>query len=299
MRRVLLIGADGFIGNKLFFFLKNKGIYVEPVIKTSIAANENNKNSCTLHDIDGLLDSGPFDFCVNASGIGKVLPSFESPYIDFEAHVVNVYKILSSIKIKQPTCKFLNLSSAAVYGKASVNLLKESDSCNPESPYGMHKLYSEMVCKEFGDFFKINTCNVRIFSAYGENQRKLLFWDLWQKYLSDPQKIILHGTGDEKRDFIYIDDLVSAIYTVMLNDSFNSSVINIGNAEPVSIRKAAETFFSLMGANTEISFMHDSKIGDPSSLVSDNSIIKRYGYMQNFSFEKGLNKYIQWLQKEK
>jgi dTDP-glucose 4,6-dehydratase/UDP-glucose 4-epimerase len=96
----------------------------------------------------------------------------------------------------------------------------------PISPYGYHKLAAENLCKEFNDIYNIQTLIVRIFSAYGPGLKKLLFWDLHQKSLSS-DKVELFGTGEETRDFIFIDDLVKALELVMVNSLYENDIINI------------------------------------------------------------------------
>jgi len=77
------------------------------------------------------------------------------------------YSVLEAIRKHSPSCKFISISSAAVYGNPEVLPVSESSKVKPLSPYGWHKHYTEMICGEFYTYFKIPTCSVRIFSAYG------------------------------------------------------------------------------------------------------------------------------------
>jgi len=78
-------------------------------------------------------------------------------------------------------CKYLHISSAAVYGNPKQLPVKETDNCQPLSPYGWHKWMSELICQEYFRLYNIRSLIVRPFSVYGPGLRKQLFWDLYGK----------------------------------------------------------------------------------------------------------------------
>ena len=93
-------------------------------------------------------------------------------------NVSNVFKQLDAIRKFQPGCKYINLSSAAVYGNPESLPISEDHHLDPISPYGNHKKMAEEVCADFYTNYRIPTCSLRIFSAYGAGLQKQLFWDL-------------------------------------------------------------------------------------------------------------------------
>ena len=121
-----------------------------------------------------------FDICINASGSGSVQYSIENPQEDYRLNAKNVFEILSAISKFNTRCRFLNFSSAAVYGNPETNPVSEKTRTKPLSPYGFHKLISEQICAEFYHLNKIKTCSMRVFSSYGEGLHKQLFWDIFQ-----------------------------------------------------------------------------------------------------------------------
>ena len=94
-------------------------------------------------------------------------------------------KILVAIRDRNSSCKFINFSSAAVYGNPKFLPITENSVCKPLFPYGFHKLQSELLLTEYYNFFGLKTCSLRVFSAYGPLLKKQLFWDLYQKAIQN------------------------------------------------------------------------------------------------------------------
>ena len=253
--KYLIIGSKGFIGNKLKRCLEkaNNLVYGADVI-VDYKKNDNyflidSSNS----DFKSVFEQKQFDVCINCSGAASVPDSIEYPLRDYYLNAVNVFKILDSIKTYQKDCRFINLSSAAVYGNPSELPIKESAVIAPLSPYGIHKLQSEQICKEFYTFFNVPTCSLRIFSAFGEGLNKQLFWDLYDKS-KNSENITLFGTGKESRDFIYISDLISAIELISIKAPFRGENINVANGEEVFIEDCVAEFYNLF--NKKITFKY-------------------------------------------
>jgi dTDP-glucose 4,6-dehydratase/UDP-glucose 4-epimerase len=203
--------------------------------------------------------------------------------------------MLDSIRVHNPTCKFINLGSAAVYGNPDELPVKESQTVHPVSPYGHHKLMAESICQEFYQFFDIATCSVRIFSAFGPGLKKQLFWDLYKKSLQS-EEVVLYGTGNETRDFIYVEDLVRALEGIYLNGSFQGDAINIGRGIQISIKEAVATFYTCLNYKGKVSFKGENRVGDPLNWVADISKIKSMNVHPKEDLTSGLRKYVAWLE---
>lgn len=297
---ILIIGSEGFIGSNLVNYFNTQH---EKVIGADIKAIQRNdyyQINPTDPNYDELFANHSFSICINASGSANVKFSFDQPKLDFDSNTLSVFKLLNSIKKHQPNCKFLNLSSAAVYGNFSSEPLEENIHCNPVSPYGFHKWYAELICKEYHVLFNLKTISVRLFSVYGEGQEKLLFWDMWQKYVANKNNIELFGSGNEARDFLHIEDVAKAIDIVITKENFNGAAINIASGNITPIKEAASIFYSLLHTqDAQYSFTHHAKKGDPDILAADISKLKQLGFTPTFNLQEGLSKYMQWLEEKK
>jgi dTDP-glucose 4,6-dehydratase/UDP-glucose 4-epimerase len=296
---ILIIGSEGFIGSHAidFFGIKNNvwGVDISgPTnsIKNYIRVDKN------IPDYNHIFEEHKFDVCINASGNGSVPVSLNKPLFDFELNTYNTIKILDAIRIYNPDCKFINLSSAAVYGNPNTLPISEESILKPLSPYGWHKLYSENICKEYFYLFNIKTINLRLFSVYGENLRKQLFWDIYQKCLHS-KTIELFGTGDETRDFIHVNDLIAAIDQIIKKGLFNGEAINISSGIETSIAFAANVFTIAIDNSIKINFNNIAKPGDPLNWKADISKLKSYGFNPKIDIENGLKNLGKWIKENK
>jgi UDP-glucose 4-epimerase len=292
--KILIIGSRGFVGSHCVEYFKSKGFEVWQADVNKSFEDNSFKIERQNSDFAAAFKKQQFDLCVNASGSAHVGFSFDNPSKDFELNVVNVQKILVAIRDYNPDCKFINFSSAAVYGNPQFLPITENSICKPLSPYGFHKWQSELLLTEYHKFFGLSTCSLRVFSAYGPRLKKQLFWDLYQKSLQS-DVISLFGTGNETRDFIYIDDLLQIIDLVIQNSTFQGSIYNVGSNTATTIAEAAEVFINAFSPEKKVIFNGEIKVGDPNNWLADMEILKEKGFKPQFNLSLGLKKYAAWL----
>ena len=292
--RILVIGSKGFIGSHCVDYFKPNN----EVWECDVIADYNNKNYIWIDSVDSdfleIFQNHEFDVCINCSGAANVPFSLEKPYNDFKLNTLNVFKLLESIRLYNTDCKFVTMSSAAVYGNPESLPIVTSQENAPVSPYGYHKVYAERICEEYSRFWGVKTCCVRIFSAYGPGLKKQLFWDMYNKFCNN-DVIELWGTGKESRDFIYISDLIRAIDLVISNCDFVGNKVNLANGSQTTIREVADTFVKVLNTDKEIRFNGAERKGDPINWEADISDLKKWGYQQKVSLEEGIQEYIEWV----
>jgi UDP-glucose 4-epimerase len=295
--KIIIIGSKGFIGHNLFNHLQVKGyeVWGADVIVDYVNTERYFLIDESNADFNDVFQHLIFDICINCSGAASVPESLINPIRDYYLNTANVFRILEAIKKFQPHCRFINLSSAAVYGNPQILPVNENLEPNPLSPYGFHKLQAEQICKEYWGFFGIPTCSIRIFSVYGPGLKKQLFWDLYKK-VNSGIPFSLYGTGNESRDFIYILDLVEAIELVTEFSNFEADIINVGNGKEIMIKDAVSIFLSFFKSKIVYAFSGEIRKGDPVNWVADISKIKNYGYQPSIDIKTGLHKYFEWIE---
>lgn len=293
--KVLILGSKGFIGTHCIDYFSSKGytVYGCDVIEDYYTQNYFLVDAVNP-DYRSILSKQQIDVVINASGAAHVSESFRKPLRDFELNSGNVYKILDAIKEENPACKYLGLSSAAVYGNPDKLPVSEDEAVKPLSPYGFHKMYAEQMCREFLNFYNIQSSNLRIFSAYGPGLKKQLFWDLYLK-CKNSSHIELFGTGKETRDFIFVTDLIRVIELVLKNAPFQGESINVGNGQEITIAWAVQNFIEAYNPSIKFSFNQQTKTGDPNNWEADISKLTAWGYTPDYNFEKGIKEYTLWL----
>ena len=300
MIKTLVIGSKGFIGSHLFKSLSAQGEF--EVWGSDVVYDYTSHNYFVIDasnsDFEEIFEVNQFEFCINCSGSASVPDSLIHPLRDFYLNTVNVFKLLEAIRKYSPKCKFLNISSAAVYGNPVVMPITENADLRPLSPYGQHKLQAENICMEFHLFHQLKTCSVRIFSAYGRDLKKQVFWDIAQKSIKS-KKMTLFGTGEESRDFIHVDDIVYGIECILKKGEYDGAVYNLANSIEVTIADAAAELLNSLGWQGELTFTGQSRKGDPLKWRADITRLKALGYEQKISISEGLKDYVKWLKEEK
>jgi len=219
--------------------------------------------------------------------------------MDFENNVTITHNLFFAIhKGNIRNVRVLFLSSAGVYGNPSKLPITEGTLLNPLSPYALHKVTCEEICKYFYNNYDIDVKIARIFSAYGEGLKKQIFWDMNSKILKNGC-LEMWGTGNESRDYIYIDDLVVALSLIAIHAPEHELVYNVANGAEITIRQAAECFATSSKLDYKlIKFNGETKEGDPINWRADISKLRKLGYIQSVTFEEGVSKYYEWVSKQ-
>lgn len=290
---ILILGASGFIGNACYeHFSKQHAVsgvdLIDHYSKGLILETETGV-------IEQLIRDKQFQVIINCAGSANIQKSFSDPKADFLSNTAYVERVLVSLKDHSPHTQFINISSAAVYGNPTQLPVSELADTHPLSPYGTHKLMSEELLSEYNRLFKIPTSSVRIFSAYGTGLKKQFFYDLYQRFHSDPKQITLFGTGYESRDFIFISDLVEALDLLITKAAFKGEVYNLASGVESFIHESASLFAGILNYSGKIHFSNEQLEGYPLNWQADISKLKSLGFEPAITLQEGLRRYAQWL----
>ena len=250
----------------------------------------------TQEDIDVYLNKNMPDIVINCAGQANVPNSVDHPEGDMNENTVLVHRILFAMKqCEMANARFVQLSSAAVYGNPATLPISESAALNPLSPYALHKKMSEDICEFFNTIYGFNIITLRIFSVYGPGLRKQIFWDLYQKVKSTG-RMDMWGTGEESRDYIFIDDLVEAIYLAATVQKPDKRVWNVASGKEIFIKDIACLYVRKLGLSEDIiSYNGRIREGDPLNWCADISVLEKYGFRVKTDIENGIEKYVDWV----
>ncbi|MEM6263241.1 MAG: NAD-dependent epimerase/dehydratase family protein [Bacteroidota bacterium] len=294
--KIVIIGANGFIGWNMmnYFSERHYTTFGCDVSENLHGYRFYTRVQRTGTDYTPVFEQQDFDLCVNASGSSNVGKSINNPSHDYHLNTQNVFKLLEELRTTNPRCKFVNFSSAAVYGNPEALPIGEDARPNPLSPYGWHKYQSEFLCKEFHQMYGLKTVSLRVFSAYGPGMRNRLFWDIYHKSLA-PGPIRLWGTGKESRDFVFSEDLCRAVEALVHNAPFKGEVVNVSSGHEHTIEEVATFFVNLLDPDREVIFGGEEKPGDPKNWRADVTLLKSYGFEPQVPIFEGLKQYQEWL----
>jgi UDP-glucose 4-epimerase len=188
------------------------------------------------------------------------------------------------------------ISSGTIYGNQKTQPVRESNRANPRSPYAVSKLAAEYYVRTIGALWGIETVCLRVFNVYGPGQRLPLTNAPVIPYILrqalDNGTIVMHGSGEQTRDYVYIDDVVRAMVKAYSVPDINRLIINIGSGKETSVEELVKKVLEITNAKPEIvtNLSHDS---GPSRMRADLLLAKRkLSYTPQFSLEQGLLKTI-------
>jgi UDP-glucose 4-epimerase len=183
-------------------------------------------------------------------------------------------------------------SSGAVYGNQAEQPLKETLTPNPRSPYAVSKLAAEYYVRTIGGLWSIETVSLRIFNAYGPGQHlPPSHPPVIPHYLKQALRggtLVAHGDGLQTRDYVYVDDVVSALVAAATAPNINGLVINIGSGRETSIRELIKAVLEVTGSKAEVIYNAQTS-GGVSRMCADISLAReKLGYRPSINLEDGL-----------
>jgi UDP-glucose 4-epimerase len=183
-------------------------------------------------------------------------------------------------------------SSGPVYGDHGEQPLKESATLNPRSPYAVSKLAAEYYVRTIGGLWGIETVSLRIFNAYGPGQHlPPSHPPVVPHFLRQAQRsgtLVVHGDGSQTRDYVYVDDVVSAMVAASTAPNVDGLAINVGSGRETSVRDLVNCVMEVTGSNAEMLYNTQTS-GGVSRLCADLSLAgRKLNYSPSISLSDGL-----------
>ena len=188
-------------------------------------------------------------------------------------------------------------SSGAVYGDLGEQPLRESVIPNPHSPYAVSKLAAEYYVRTIGRLWGIETVSLRIFNAYGPGQHLPASHPPVVPYFlrqaSRGGTLIVHSDGNQTRDYVYVDDVVSAMVAASTAPNVDGLVINVGSGIETSVRELVKNVLDVTGGKPEV--IYNSKTsGGVSRMTADLTLAhEKLSYRPSIKLNDGLRLTLQ------
>ncbi len=188
-------------------------------------------------------------------------------------------------------------SSGAVYGDISQQPLCEETVPNPRSPYAVSKLSAEYYVRTIGRLWGIETVSLRIFNAYGPGQRlPPSHPPVVPHYLRQAQRggtLVAHGDGTQTRDYVYVDDVVSAMVAAATAPDINGLVINVGSGQETSVRDLIRLVMDVTGSKANVVYNAQTSGGVSRMLANLRLAQEKLRFQPSIKLEEGLRLTLQ------
>ena len=190
-------------------------------------------------------------------------------------------------------------SSASVYGDNEDKIKKVGNEGNVLSPYAWSKKADEELGKLYYKLYGLNTTGLRYFNVFGRRQNPHSEYSAvipkFIKALLEKKEIIINGTGEQSRDFTYIDNVIDAnIKACTSIDISNGKVYNVACGESTSIKQLYELLCNILNRHTNVIYGAERKGDIKNSLADINETKAELGYNPRFKIKEGLEKTVDW-----
>ncbi len=303
MKTAFLTGIAGFLGRHIARHFASAGWRV---VGVDSLAPENVQLGAGVRYARMKLPSAEFgallaetkpDVLIHCAGRASVPLSMQDPAADFHDNTVLTFELLDSVRRNASGCRFILLSSAAVYGNPKALPVSENTHVAPLSPYGFHKRQCELICQEFARIYAVPTVSVRIFSAYGPGLRRQVVWDICERLLTNGA-LSLSGTGNESRDFIHATDIARALALLSEKAPAEGEIYNLSTGRETTISELAGHLIKSLGMNVVPAFDGKTRAGDPLNWRADVSKLVALGFSPTVALEQGLAQVAAWAKAE-
>ena len=303
-RKILVTGAAGFIGSHLVERLVEMRCNVTAADSASsfaignLGSVEASIASRTIDflndDIEALLGDEQFDIIFHLAASAHVAASVDDPRRDFQRNALATLNLLEAVRSASPSTALAYTSSVVVYEGGGSEAIHEDGPTIPRSPYGVSKLAAERYVNVYSRLYGLKTAVLRLFSVYGPRLRKQVIYDLMGRLLDDPRSLTIRGTGQERRDFSYIDDVVDALLVVAARAPFAGEAYNVASGETVSTTMLARLIATTMGVTPEFRFSGDADTGDTPHWYANTSRLLALGHVPRVLLADGIKRTWDW-----
>ncbi len=281
--KILITGATGFIGSYLTKKLSGLNIEFIPLSSKTDIRNRNELNQ--------FKDSG-ITHVIHLSAKNFVPDSWTNPNDFFEVNVGGTMNVLEFCRANEAKLIFI---SSYIYGPPQYLPINEIHPVNVFNPYALSKKLAEECCQFYSENYNINCCIIRPFNIYGPNQNDQFLIPLILKQVLFKDKIEIMDITP-KRDYIYIDDFIDSIISLLpLNAKFE--VVNVGSGKSYSVKEIIDIAQGIVKTHKEIISKNEIRKNEIPNVEADISKIKKLtNWQPKTDIYKGIGLFLSHLQ---
>lgn len=308
-KKILITGGCGFIASHVVIHLvKNYPQYnIVNIDRLSYCSSLNNVQEIenepnykfylmditSVNEMNKIFEIEQFDTIMHFAAQTHVDNSFGNSFKFINDNITGTHVLLELAK-KYNIKRFIHVSTDEVYGETETNV-NENTILNPTNPYAASKAGAELLVNSYNISFKLPTIITRGNNVFGPHQYPEKLIPKFINMLNRNMDLPIHGSGEESRNFIYIDDVVNA-FEVILHSGKIGEVYNIGTEYQITNNEVADKLIHIFGDKNKKYHVENRCFNDKRYLI-DNSKLKQLGWDVKVSFDEGLNKTVEWYNK--
>lgn len=263
--KILITGGAGFIGSNLAKRLVNDGHSVV-VLDSLLRGNKLDKDTYSkiqfvkgdVRDLDIVKEASKnCDLIFHFAAVLGVDIVADNPVETMDVEVIGTRNVVEAATLNNVK-KIMYASTSGIYGHSAFeNVLTEKVMVDPKTSYAMAKRYNEIYLASHHQERGLNVTSLRFFNVYGSTQDNRMVVPLFFEQAMENKNITVFGSGEQTRDFTYIDDTVEAC--VRLMDVKGCKIVNIANEAEWTITELAHQIKEITHSKSEIKFLEAPK----------------------------------------
>jgi NAD dependent epimerase/dehydratase len=308
-KKILVTGAEGFIGSHLVEALLNKGASVRALSLYNSFNHwgwlEKNPAMQNVEIISGdIRDPSTckaitknIEVVFHLAALVSIPYSYEVPEAFIETNVKGTSNLCRAAMENQ--CKrFIHTSSSEVYGSALYVPINEAHPLQPQSPYSASKIGADSIAGSYHYTYGLPLTIVRPFNTYGPRQSARAIIPTIITQIAKENKQIALGNINTTRDFTFVEDTCQGFISLAECQQAIGETVNIGTNTEISMKKLFEKINQLMGKSASIS-MDQSRVRPEKSEVqrlccNNDKLCQLTGFIPKISLDQGLQMTIDW-----
>lgn len=305
--RILVTGGAGFIGSHMVDKLIDsdaKVIVIDNLYSGQLENIKKHKHNKNFRFVKGDIRNfrlarqlvKEVDAVLNLAAIVSVPQSIEKPLLVNEVNVKGALNLLNAC-LDGDVKRFVQASSAAVYGDAQTLPVREDFKPKPLSPYAVSKIAADDYALVFHRVYGLETVCLRYFNVFGPRQANNPYSGvitLFAKALLGDRRPRIYGDGEQTRDFVFVDDVVSANLLALTEKKAVGEIFNVATSNAVTINRLLQVLQKITGKKSLKPVYAEPREGDVRhSCASIEKAKALLGYEPVFSLEKGLSELVE------
>ena len=238
------------------------------------------------------------DIIINLAAQAGVRHSLENPYVYINSNIlgqVNMLELAKELKIK----KYIYASSSSVYGgNKSLPFSVKDRVDNPISLYAASKKSTELIAEYYSHLYKISSIGLRFFTVYGPWGRPDMATFIFTKNILNGKPINIFNYGKMKRDFTYVDDIISGIYgAINFKMKKLHKVYNLGNSKPESLLEFIKTIEKNLNKKAKKNYLSLQPGDVPATFADISESTRDLKFLPKTEINDGIPRFIEWFKK--
>ncbi len=303
MSKILVTGGAGFIGSTLVDKLIAQGHSVTVLDNLVSGRKDYINRAADFWEFDILDQSliskfqeAKFDFVYHLAAQIDVRKSVADPVFDVSVNVVGGLNILEASRQSGVKKIILSSTGGAIYGETEEIPTSESAATYPLSPYGINKLCLEKYLNYYYQVYGLNYTILRFANVYGPRQYKggeAGVIAIFTEAMASDKACILYGDGKQTRDFVYVDDVVSALALAAEIDCRGE--INISTGEEIDMWQMVTAIESAAGSKLKLELAPARAGEQRRSVLLNTRAFETLNWRPQINFTEGVRRTFEWV----